>query len=220
MPTSLHSAAVMEMLSTGDWTLTRHKTDPQMTDKFNKDNAWSVARMSAPYCDDQGRRLWTGSSAYEALVAAHRALKLPLPCPEPKTPSLAENQLGLFFSVGPVSSSDDAYSERQSKSFDELDAILRERGMDELGLDDHEGYRYLPLELCECEWDSYEENGKVLYSVWFHSTQPFTQDQAHKLRSMAQEAYGKVCGDEGQFVRAEIYEKWAHTHRGAFEIEG
>ena len=221
MPTSLHSAAVMEILSTGVWTLTRHKPDPQMTDNFNQTNAWSASRLAAPYCDEQGCRLWTGASAYEALVAAHRALTLPLPCQEPKTPSLVENQLGLFFAVGPITDTGDAYSDLQSKSFDALEVIFRERAMSDVGVDDLAGnFRYLPIELCSCEWDSYEEMGQVLYSVWFHATQPFTQDQAVKLRTMAQEAYRSVCGEVGQFVRAEIYEKWAYSQRGAFHIEG
>lgn len=74
-----HPEAVLAMLDTGDWALTRHTADAAMTDEYNARNAWSVSRQAAPFCDEQGLRYWSGPTAYAALMAGHHSLGLAEP---------------------------------------------------------------------------------------------------------------------------------------------
>lgn len=67
---------VMRLLSTGEWTLTRHAADPDMTDEYNEENAWSVQRACAPFCDRESNRFWGGATALSAFEKARTALGL------------------------------------------------------------------------------------------------------------------------------------------------
>lgn len=134
--------------------------------------------------------------------------------PHPRK-TLVETQLGLFFAVGPAGDENaKSNTRRQSESFGALEALLKERGMSELGKPDpsvSDDFRFLPFELCECEFDEREEGGQAVYSVWFYSGSPIEQEAAVKLRDMALEAYRTACGADAQFVRADLYEKWEHA---------
>ena len=68
---------VLRLLNTGHWRLTRHPADPDMTDEANRENAWSVERTTAPFCDGQNNRLWTGDTPLDAFARALAALDLP-----------------------------------------------------------------------------------------------------------------------------------------------
>lgn len=65
---------VLRRLSTGEWQLTKHAPDPDMTDTFNTENAWSVQRTCAPFADRNNNRLWAGATALGALSAAEWGL--------------------------------------------------------------------------------------------------------------------------------------------------
>jgi len=205
-------STVMALLDTGEWNLTRHIPSPDMTDEFNTRNAWSVSRTQAPFCDLQGMRAWSGPTAHAALGAAHVALGRPMPEVIPGT--LMDVQLGLYFAVGPARGEDDeTNSARQTKSYNALTAMFIDRALDELGVSPSEGFRYVPVELCDCEWDGQDVDGQVVYSVHFHSEGAIDQALAGKLRAMALEAYTKVCGADARFIRAELYQKWSYSQR-------
>ncbi|KVP39854.1 hypothetical protein [Burkholderia ubonensis] len=133
---------------------------------------------------------------------------------------LVENQLGLYFTVGPSGdTNDETNAARQTKSYDALQALFNERGMAELGKADptiSADFRHVPFELCACEWESEDVDGQVSYSVWFHSPQAIEEDAAAKLRAMALEAYSAVCGADARFVRAELYQKWESAETTPF----
>lgn len=138
------------------------------------------------------------------------------------TKRLTENQLGLYFSVGPTGeASESLCSQRHTKSHAALEKLFSARGMALFGVSDvtvSDDYRFLPMELCEVDWEGAEVEGRVVYSVWFHSTTPFDVDTARKLRELAQQAYTEVCAGDEAFVRAELYQKWEETERHPFEI--
>ena len=99
--------------------------------------------------------------------------------------------------------------------------VFSERAMGLFGKADltiSEDFRYLPIEMCECEWESEEKDGKVSYSIWFHSTQAISQAAAQALRGLTEEAYRAICGEDACFVKAEIYEKWTLTERRPFTL--
>lgn len=138
------------------------------------------------------------------------------------TKRFVENQLGLFFSVGSSEPTDEALCcERHSRSFDALDKLFNEKGMSLFGKPDLSlgpDFRYLPLELCECDWNGQDEAGQVVYSVWFHSTSPFTPEDAVKLRELAKDAYEAGCGPDAAYVRAELFEKFEESTRRPFPL--
>ncbi|KVP96647.1 hypothetical protein WJ97_12245 [Burkholderia ubonensis] len=131
--------------------------------------------------------------------------------------TLVEAQLGLYFAVGPAGdANDETNADRQTNSFKALEALFNERGMSELGKSDptvSEDFRFLPFELCACEWDGEDVDGQVVYSIWFHSGSAIEPAAAAKLRAMALEAYTAVCGPDARFVRAETYQKWTFSER-------
>ncbi len=133
-----------------------------------------------------------------------------------------ENQLGLYFAVGPAGeASEDLCAQRHAQSYDLLDKLFNTRGMDLFGIADRtvsEDFRYLPMELCEVEWDGQDLDGKAVYSVWVHSTVPFDADTARKVRELAQQAYSEGCGTEATFIRAELSTKWEESERKAFDL--
>lgn len=220
MLTQPHSDEVLAMLDTGEWTLTRSLPDPAMTDEYQARTAWIVGRQVAPFCDKASTRVWFGPTAYAALVAAHTALfgdTRPLPVPEQRG-RLLETQLSLFFSVGPAGGDDDeTTSDRQTQSYNALTAFMVDRAMAELGVTT-DGFTYVPVELCECEWDGEDVDGQAVYSVAFHSERVIDPVLAAKLRTMALEAYTKVCGPDARFVRAELYQKWATAERTPYQF--
>lgn len=136
--------------------------------------------------------------------------------------TFVENQLGLYFTVGPAGeANEELCAKRQTQSYDALEKLFSERAMGLFGKADptiSEDFRYLPIEMCECEWESEEKDGKVSYSIWFHSTQAISQADAQALRGLTEEAYRAICGEDACFVRAEIYEKWALTERRPFTL--
>lgn len=138
------------------------------------------------------------------------------------TKRLVENQLGLFFSVGSSETTDEELCcKRHSQSFDALDKLFNEKGMGLFGKSDPSvgtDFRYLPLELCELDWNGQDEAGQVVYSVWFHSTSPFTPEDAVKLRELTKDAYAAVCGPDAAYVRAELFEKFEESSRRPFPL--
>lgn len=212
---------VLALLATGEWTLTRILPDPGMTDEYVARTAWCVGRQLAPFCDGVGMRNWFGPTAHAALESAHMALfgdtRL---MPEASGQgTLMETQLSLFFAVAPAAGQDDELcSERQSRSYNALNAIYLERGLTELGVGS-EGFSYVPVGLCECEWDGQDVDGQVVYSVAFHSENSIDPILALKLRAMALEAYTKVCGPDARFIRAELYQKWSHSTNAPYTFE-
>lgn len=122
-----------------------------------------------------------------------------------------ENYLGLYFTVAPdTPESELLASERQGLAYDllherfikEADARFGEPVLNEPEI------RIVPLELCACDWDSESREGKVVYSVWFHSVHPFTVPRATELKQMAEQAYRQACGDDAKYVRAELNKRW------------
>lgn len=212
---------VLAMLDTGEWTLTRSLPDPAMTDEYQARTAWMVGRQKAPFCDAKDMRVWCGPTAHAALTTAHKALfgdSRPLPAPAPQG-QLMETQLGLFFAVAQTGGDDDELcSQRQSRSYNALTAIILDRGLAELGAH-ADGFRYLPLSLCECDWDGQDIDGQVVYSVFFHSDGEIDPARAAKLKEMALEAYTKVCGADAHFIRAELYQKFARSTRAPYTFE-
>lgn len=207
-----HPETVLTLLTTGEWGLSRQLADPTMTDEYNNSHGWYVTRNTAPFADKDDNRHWFGPTAYDAFVSAHTALfgdTNPLPRDNKQ---LREAQLGLYFSIGATAMGDEAASERQHQCYQALEALLKSRGMTELAVQDREGdFRYMPFELCECEWDGDQVEGQFVYSVWIHSSSAFEPSAAKKLRDMALEAYVQVCGKDAQFVRAEMYQKWGYS---------
>jgi hypothetical protein len=64
-----------------NWRVTHYTASSDCTDEFNQAYAWGVERTEAPYCDKQGRRLWTGPTLAQAMRTACQALNLALePC--------------------------------------------------------------------------------------------------------------------------------------------
>lgn len=221
MTSAVHAAHVLAMLDTGEWSLSRNNPDPSMTDEYQARTAWSVARQQAPFCDSKGMRLWSGPTPMAAFSAAHVALERPLLAVIPGT--LMEAQLGFFFAVAAVAGEDDERgAQRQSASYAGLAALFKERAMTEFGKADptvSADYRYVPFELCECEWEGYAEHGQSIYSVWFHSHSDFDLVAAGKLRELAVEAYTQVCGADARFIRAELYQKWSYNQRTPFKFD-
>lgn len=221
MKNELNSNIVLAMLDTGEWTLNRSLPDPDLTDEYQTRRAWMVGRQLAPFCDKAGMRIWFGATAYEALAAANSALfGDSRPLPARTTPgSLLEAQLTLYFAVGPDRGEDDETStDLQTRSYDALNVIYHKRGLAELGVGS-EGSRYVPVELCDCDWDGRAVDGEAVYSVTFHSEGAIDQALATKLRAMAQEAYTTVCGPDARFVRAELYQKWETSERAAYTFD-
>lgn len=221
MTTHPHSEIVLAMLDAGEWTLTRTLPDPSMTDAYLARTAWCVGRQVAPFCDSKDMRTWFGPTAHAALVAAHTALfgdSKPLPAPAGQG-MLMETQLGLFFAVAQTGGDDDELcSQRQTRSYNALTAIILDRGLAELGRH-ADGFSYLPVSLCECDWDGQELDGQVVYGVFFHSDGEIDPARASKLRDMALEAYTKVCGADAHFIRAELYQKFARSTRSPYTFE-
>jgi hypothetical protein len=211
---------VLAMLANGEWTLTRSLTDPSMTDEYQARTAWCVGRQVAPFGDPSGTRVWFGPTAHAALVAAQKALfgdTRPLPEPASRG-QLIETQLMLYFTVGPDRGEDDEISSGlQTRSYNALNAIYLDRGLAALGVGS-EGFTYVPVGLCECEWDGQVVDGQSVYSVAFHSESAIDAALAAKLRAMALEAYTKVCGPEARFIRAELYQKWAQSERALYQF--
>ncbi|KWA84117.1 hypothetical protein WL29_22390 [Burkholderia ubonensis] len=137
--------------------------------------------------------------------------------------TLVEAQLGLYFAVGPAGdANDETNAERQTNSHKALCALFNDRGMAELGKPDpsvSDDFRFLPFELCECEWDSQDADGKAVYSVWFHSGAAIGSADAAKLRALALEAYTSGCGTDAHFVRAELYQKWTFSERTPLTLD-
>lgn len=138
------------------------------------------------------------------------------------TKRLVENQLSLILTVGLTGEAHEAAcSDRQTKGHKALAALFSEKGMALFGKPDttiSEDFRYLPIELCECEWDAEEVGDKVAYSVWFHSALPFSAEDALALRALTLEAYTTVCGTDASYVRAELYQKWEETLRTPYYL--
>lgn len=211
---------VLAMLATGEWTLTRSLPDPAMTAEYQARTAWIVGRQVAPFCDKSSMRVWFGPTAHAALVAAHTALfgdTRPLPAPADRGRLIA-TQLCLFFAVGPaVGEDDESNSTRQTRSYNALTSILVDRGLDELGVGSA-GFTYVPVELCDCEWDGQDVDGQAVYSVAFHAERAIDAPLAAKLRAMALEAYTKGCGPDARFVRAELYQQWTQSERAPYQF--
>lgn len=135
-----------------------------------------------------------------------------------------ENQLGLYFSVGAAEAiPEDLGFERHQAAFEALEASFLAQANDLFGESDvtvSEDFRFVPIELCEFEGESTQLDGQVINSVWFHSSRPFTQDQAQRLRTLVLAAYRTAYGEAARFLKAEIYRKWAVSERGEFTIEG
>ena len=130
-----------------------------------------------------------------------------------------ETQLSLYFAVGPDRGEDDEVSASlQTRSYNALASIYADRGLAELGVGS-EGFSYVPVELCECEWDGQAVAGETVYSVVFHSESAIDPVLAGKLRAMALEAYTKVCGPDARFVRAELYQKCATSERAPYSFD-
>jgi len=66
---------VLNALDTGEWTLRRAHPAPDFTEEYEREHRWSVQREGMPpYCDEQENRYWYGSTAYEAIRNAERAI--------------------------------------------------------------------------------------------------------------------------------------------------
>lgn len=66
---------VVDMLSCGEWELTKNHPHDDMTDEWNLENSWTVRRLTVPFCDQNNTRFWSGKTALEALQKADRAIK-------------------------------------------------------------------------------------------------------------------------------------------------
>lgn len=60
----------------GKWSLVYTPPDSWMSDEWNTNNAWTVARMEAPFCDSTGLRRWSGSTPLNAYKNAITSLEL------------------------------------------------------------------------------------------------------------------------------------------------
>lgn len=129
---------------------------------------------------------------------------------------LVENQLLLHIGVGPAGG---RCAERHTAGYNRLARLLDQSGLTLFGVADPSGdFVYLAVELCECEWDCREEQGRATYSVCFRSTRPIDQPMAVKLRDLVLEAYTPVCGGHAQFIRADLVQKWEESTTSPFEI--
>lgn len=127
-----------------------------------------------------------------------------------------ENYLGLTFALGAWVEDDesDDTSKKQKKAYDELQRIFEKRAMAELSVSDptvSDDFRWVPVELCECEWESSQKDEQVVYGVWFQSNQHIEPDLARKLRAMAQEAYDFATGSPTPFMGAKLQQTWQIT---------
>lgn len=66
--------SVLNTLESGEWELRRHLPQDCLTDEANKRNAWSVMRAAAPFCTEDGVRVWSGPTPIAALRAGAQAL--------------------------------------------------------------------------------------------------------------------------------------------------
>lgn len=73
-PATSDADQVLAMLDTGEWSLLRMTTAASFTDEYNRENAWSVGRTTAPFCDKNGMRFWSGPTALSALRKAESAI--------------------------------------------------------------------------------------------------------------------------------------------------
>lgn len=122
-----------------------------------------------------------------------------------------ENYLGLYFTVAPDTPESESLSaERQGLAHD----LLHKRFVKEAYARFSEPVpgeaecRIVPLELCACDWETESREGKLVYSVWFHSVRPFTVPLATELKQMAEQAYRQACGDDAKYVYAELNKRW------------
>lgn len=68
-------SSVIELLSTGEWKLIKIIPAEYLTDEYNKKNAWMVERQLPPFCNENGERVWTGSTPIDAFQKAISSLK-------------------------------------------------------------------------------------------------------------------------------------------------
>lgn len=131
-----------------------------------------------------------------------------------------ENQLSIFVAVGPATQADEAMCvHRYIQGHKALSALMTHNGMTLFGVyDEINEMRYQPIELCEWEGNDGVDGNDVVYNVCFHSTLPFTAEQALKLRDLVMKAYQPVCAAQARYVRAELTEKWVETLTKPFEI--
>lgn len=134
---------------------------------------------------------------------------------------LVESQLGLHFTVGPADESQDSScSKLAGDAYDAFEALLKSEGMALLGRPDpsiSDDFRFQPFELCEFDWEGTEIEGMIAYGFWIHGPD-FSQEEARILRDMAARAVTTVCGEDGRFVRAELYCKWEESATAPFEM--
>ncbi|MEG0975204.1 MAG: hypothetical protein RSF42_10950 [Comamonas sp.] len=78
---------VLAAVSSGDWTLSRAMSQEYLTERANKEHAWSIQRGAAPYCTGSGDRIWFGPTALIALQRAAGAFGFELPKPTPPDPT-------------------------------------------------------------------------------------------------------------------------------------
>jgi len=134
-----------------------------------------------------------------------------------------ENQLGLYFSVGPADLSEKIGFERQKAAVEALEKAFNEQAETLFGEPDatlSDDFRYVPIELCELDFETSMTDGMLVGSVWFHSPRPFDDAQARTLRTLALEAYRSVCGEAARFMKAEMHRTWHVRESGEFVIEG
>lgn len=70
----MYAATILAALTSGEWELRRLPRVSYLTDEANKRFAWSISRTQAPFCGEDGVRIWVGPSAFEVLKTAHAAL--------------------------------------------------------------------------------------------------------------------------------------------------
>lgn len=60
----------------GKWSVFYTPPDSWMSDEWNTNNAWTVARQEAPFCDRAGNRRWSGATPLNAYKNAITSLEL------------------------------------------------------------------------------------------------------------------------------------------------
>ena len=198
------ATVVLAFLDSGEWALHRAPPVDHLTDEANTQDAWWVQRNVAPFATAKNVRIWTGPTAYDALVAAHAALfedSKPLPGLEHlKNGQVHFTQCTVRLTVGaaPVDNADtlarDLLENRHARAFLELERRLNFEWRDlfspgDLELEDS----ITPFSLCNFEYDLEVAEGKASYSVTIHKDGDCPDGVFPKLHALVLEAYGTYC---------------------------
>jgi hypothetical protein len=73
-PMGQEAQALYDAMDSCEWSVRRMLPCSYLTDEANAERQWAVERTRAPFCGDDGVRIWTGPTVTSALAKARAAI--------------------------------------------------------------------------------------------------------------------------------------------------